>query len=72
MEKMFLNVNDVKEACCCSRQKAYMIIREANEELKKQGFLTQQGKIPRKYFFKMIFGETGDNKADVEKQHETD
>lgn len=62
MEKMFLNVDDVKEACGCSKQKAYLIIREANETLKKQGFLVQQGKIPRKYFFEMIYGETAQGK----------
>lgn len=67
---MFLNVDDVREACCCSRQKAYMIIREANEELKKQGFLTQQGKIPRKYFFKMIFGEEPETLEEVKENRE--
>lgn len=52
MDKLFLNAQEIAEACDCSKQKAYLIIRQANEELKQKGFLTQQGKLPRKYFLK--------------------
>ena len=58
MEKMFLDVVEVAEACGCSKQKAYGIIREANKKLKSKGFLVQQGKLPRKYFLEMIYGES--------------
>lgn len=58
MEKLFLNVEEIAEACGCSKQKAYLIIRQANEELKAKGCLTQMGKLPRKYFFEMIYGES--------------
>lgn len=57
MEKLFLNAQEIAEACGCSKQKAYLIIREANEELRAKGYLTQMGKLPRKYFFEMVYGE---------------
>ena len=57
MEKLFLTAQEIAEACECSKQKAYLIIRQANEELKQKGFLTQQGKLPRKYFQEMVYGE---------------
>ena len=57
MEKLFLTVQEIAEACGCSKQKAYAIIRQANDELKQKGFLTQQGKLPRKYFQEMVYGE---------------
>lgn len=57
MEKLFLNAQEIAEACDCSKQKAYLIIRQANEELKQKGFLIQQGKLPRKYFQEMVYGE---------------
>lgn len=57
MEKLFLNAQEIAEACGCSKQKAYLIIRQANIDLKQRGFLVQQGKLPRKYFFEMIYGE---------------
>lgn len=58
MEKLFLNAQEIAEACDCSKQKAYLIIRQANEELKEKGFLVQQGKLPRKYFQEMVYGES--------------
>lgn len=57
MEQLFLTADEVASACRCSKQKAYGIIRHANEDLKKKGFLIQQGKIPRKYFLEMVYGE---------------
>lgn len=57
MDKLFLTAEEVAEACGCSKQKAYLIIRQANAELRKQGFLVQQGKLPRKYFYEMVYGE---------------
>lgn len=52
MEKLFLNADEVAQMCDCSKQKAYLIIRKANESLREQGYLTQNGKLPRKYFLK--------------------
>lgn len=57
MEKLFLGAEEIAEACGCSKQKAYMIIREGNEKLKAKGYLTQMGKLPRKYFLEMVYGE---------------
>ena len=57
MEKLFLNAEEIAEACGCSKQKVYSIIRQENEKLKQKGYLTQMGKLPRKYFLEMVYGE---------------
>ena len=57
MERLFLTAQEIAEACDCSKSKAYLIIRQGNEELKQKGFLTQHGKLPRKYFLEMVYGE---------------
>lgn len=60
MEKLFLNVEEIAEACGCSKQKAYLIIREANEELKAKGYLTQMENYPKNTSWKWF----------MEKMHE--
>ena len=35
---------------------AYKLIREMNAELKKQGYLTIAGKLPRAYLEKCLYG----------------
>lgn len=55
MEKLFLNVAEVASLLGVSKQKAYKIIREMNEKLSKEGFLTLRGKISRKYFMEQIY-----------------
>ncbi len=35
---------------------AYKLIREMNSELKKQGYLTIAGKLPRAYLEKCLYG----------------
>ena len=41
----------------CSKSKAYLIIRQCNNELKKQGKLTISGKVNKKY----LLGKIGEN-----------
>ena len=45
---------DVKEVMTClgrSQSYSYKIIRQLNKELEKQGYLTEDGRIPRKYLY---------------------
>lgn len=46
----FYTVEDVKEILSVKQSKAYSIIKNLNEELKKKGFLVQAGRINIKYF----------------------
>ena len=50
MEHAFFYVGDIAKCLTISDSKAYEIIRNLNSELKAKGYLTQRGRVPRKYF----------------------
>ena len=54
--KNFLNAQDVAEFMGISTPMAYKIIRQLNDELKEQGYITICGKISRKYFEEKTYG----------------
>mgnify|MGYP000021270590 FL=1 len=56
MRKQYLTAQEVAEAMGVSAGKAYGLIREMNQELKEQGYLTISGKIPTAYFAKKYYG----------------
>jgi len=49
-----LNCNDVMNLLKCKKSKAYEVIKILNMELKKEGFLTVNGKIPVSYLFNRL------------------
>lgn len=53
-DKLFMDVEDVKEVLEVSDGKAYQIIRMLNQELKEQGYMVVQEKINTKYFLKKL------------------
>lgn len=55
-EKNFLTASDVANYMGISVSTAYKIIRQLNNELKKEGYITIAGKISRIYFEKKIYG----------------
>lgn len=57
-EKRFLNAEDVSLFMGVSVQKAYKIIRQLNDELKKQGYITVSGRVSRPYFESKVYGST--------------
>lgn len=50
MTKQFVTAQEVAEIMGVSVGKAYGIIRELNEQLKNQGFITVPGKVNRRFF----------------------
>lgn len=50
METSYMRVGEVATRLECSTQLAYKIIRQLNSELKKKGYITLSGRIPRTYF----------------------
>lgn len=56
MKKNYLTADDIAKELGISKPTAYVIIRQCNEELKEQGYLTIAGKIPTAYFAKKWFG----------------
>lgn len=49
-ESRFMSAKDVATTLDVSMSKAYQIIRNLNDELKEDGYITVSGKISRKYF----------------------
>jgi hypothetical protein len=54
--KSYFTVNDVIEILGVSKSKAYKVIREMNDQLAEEGYLTVAGKVPRNYFEKRWYG----------------
>lgn len=54
-EKNFLTASDVAEFMGISVPMAYKVIRQLNDELKAQGYITISGKVSRIYFEKKIY-----------------
>lgn len=54
--KRFMDVNDVSETMGISTSMAYRLIRNMNQELKAQGYITVAGRVSRAYFEKKVFG----------------
>ena len=50
MNSLFYTAAQVAEMLGVSKQKAYKIISEMNEELEQKGFLVIRGRISKKYF----------------------
>ncbi len=53
MEKI-LTAEQVADLCKVKVGKAYQIIRELNEELKKEGYITIRGRINKDYLLKRL------------------
>jgi hypothetical protein len=47
---------DISQELGISKGYAYKIIRELNEELKKEGFIVISGRIPRAYWETKFYG----------------
>lgn len=55
-DSMFYSAMEVKAMLGISRGKAYQIIKNLNDELEKEGYITISGKIPKKLFAEKIYG----------------
>lgn len=53
-----MTVTEVAEEIGVSKGHAYKLLRELNEELKKAGYVTVAGKIPRAFWEKKFYGYT--------------
>jgi hypothetical protein len=55
--KTFLRAGEVAEELGVSTAYAYKLIRTLNADLRKQGFITINGRVSRKYFREKLYGE---------------
>lgn len=65
MKKQVLTAKDISEICGISVSKAYQIIRQLNEELKKSGYLTFAGRVSTTYFNERMYG-MGERENDMD------
>lgn len=56
MTNRYLSAKEVSKLLGIAESTAYAVIREWNKELKKEGFFTKAGSIPRAYFEKKCYG----------------
>ena len=56
MENKFIRADDVAQELSVSKPYAYKLIRQLNEELKAQGFITIAGRVNRQYFYERLYG----------------
>jgi len=53
---LFVTASEVAEELGVSKPFAYKLVKQMNEELDQQGFITIAGKVSRKYFQEKIYG----------------
>lgn len=52
----YVDAKEVSQLLGVSQSKAYQIIKQLNDDLKKDGYLTIAGKVSRAYFCKKWYG----------------
>ncbi len=56
MHNTFISACEVAKELGVSKPYAYKIVRDMNEKLKKDGYLTIAGRVSRKYFEEKFYG----------------
>lgn len=57
-----LKVDEVVQICNIKKCTAYKIIKQVNDEMQKEGYITIRGRVNKEYLFKKL-GIKGDNNA---------
>ena len=55
-QSIYITAPELAQVMGVSNGHAYKLIREMNTELKKKGYLTIAGKLPRAYLKKCLYG----------------
>ena len=55
-DTLFVRAGDIAKEMGVSEAMGYKIIRNLNNELNEQGFVTVQGRLSRQYFEERIYG----------------
>ena len=55
-QNIYITASELAKVMVVSNGHAYKMIREMNTELKKKGYLTVAGKLPRAYLEKCLYG----------------
>ncbi len=54
MANHFITAKEVSQIMECSESYAYKLVKKLNDELKKEGYITRCGRVPRKYFYERV------------------
>lgn len=54
-ESYFVRVHEVMKLLDVSQSHAYRIMRQLNQELKRKGYITTAGRVPRKYLMERLY-----------------
>lgn len=55
VKNLWMNSDEVCQILECSKSYSYKLIKELNQELKKEGYITISGKVSRAYLEKKLF-----------------
>ena len=55
-EKLFMRASEVAKELDVSMAYSYKLIQTLNQDLKKRGFITINGRVSRQYFNKKLYG----------------
>lgn len=58
-KSLFIRAEEAAQELGISKPYAYKLLREMNEELKAQGYITIPGRVSRRYFEKKFYGLQG-------------
>ena len=56
MENKFIRADEVAQELDVSKPRAYKLIRQLNDELKAEGYITIAGRVYRQYFNERLYG----------------
>ena len=56
MENKFIRADEVAQELDVSKPRAYKLIRQLNDELKAEGYITIAGRVNRQYFNERLYG----------------
>ncbi|MDR2712342.1 MAG: DNA-binding protein [Clostridiales bacterium] len=70
-KSLFLRAEEVAKELGVSMAYAYKLIRELNNDLSRQGFITINGRVSKKYFREKLYGnidesEKGENNVSIQ------
>ena len=61
----YLTVTEVKRILGISASKAYVIIRQLNNELKSKGYIVIAGRVPKRFFKEKYYCEVDELKEQL-------
>jgi phage terminase small subunit len=68
MQSDMVRVDEAMVRLDCSQRKAYEVLKRLNDDLKKQGFITISGRVPRAFFEKRLRIEVGTREQNSSKR----